>query len=328
MTGWVYREQVTERRKLLLVRSLAIGILGSSTPKPDTLTISDLKIARAVATMSQRSERQSDASKLVSSFVDVGVLPQIDNNNNQIIFGRRGTGKTRILKVLQTRCIGRGMAAVYTDARTFGSSAQYTDPGLSLRQRCLALFRDLLSILHDGLLEFVVNGPAGPANHALELLDQLADSIRDDSMRTETNALTVKSIKSKKRSDSFKLSSSIKENLYWRYSDAVENGSQHETTAQMSVTKEDKIFFPSIHLILAEILANLNTSLFLFIDEWSSLPQDIQPYFAEFIRRSFFAIPSVVVKIAALEQRCTFGVHGTRGIIGFELGSDIGASLT
>ena len=63
--------------------------------------IKDSKIIQAVSSISQRAERQRDISKIVSSYVEVGILPQLLNNNNQILFGRRGTGKTHILKIYE-----------------------------------------------------------------------------------------------------------------------------------------------------------------------------------------------------------------------------------
>ena len=55
---------------------------------------------QAVSRVMQRAERQSDIQKIITTFVDIGVLPQLSNRNNQIIYGRRGTGKTHVLRVL------------------------------------------------------------------------------------------------------------------------------------------------------------------------------------------------------------------------------------
>ena len=63
------------------------------------------------------------------------------------------------------------------------------------------------------------------------------------------------------------------------------------------------------------------------MDEWSSLPWDLQPYLAEFVKRAFFGNSRVTVKIASLVQRSNFTKHDPHGPIGFELGSDISASL-
>src|ERR1700753_4301143 len=115
--------------------------------------VQDKALSQAVAAIPQRSERQQDLQKLVGSFVDVGILPQISNVNNQIIFGRRGTGKTHILRVLADE-ISRNSSndiALYIDARTLGSTSQFSDGTIPLSARCLALFRDILGEIYNAL---------------------------------------------------------------------------------------------------------------------------------------------------------------------------------
>jgi hypothetical protein len=58
--------------------------------------IQDPTLVAAVPRILQRSERQVDVEKLTKTFVDVGILPQVKSRNNQVIHGRRGTGKTHI----------------------------------------------------------------------------------------------------------------------------------------------------------------------------------------------------------------------------------------
>jgi hypothetical protein len=66
---------------------------------------------------------------------------------------------------------------------------------------------------------------------------------------------------------------------------------------------------------------------FLF-DEWSSLPFELQPLLAEFLKRSYLPIPQITIKIAALEYRSNFTIQQERNNhIGFELGSDISTNL-
>lgn len=66
----------------------------------------------------------------------------------------------------------------------------------------------------------------------------------------------------------------------------------------------------------------------LLIDEWSTIPLDLQPFLADLIRRSFFGIPNVSVKIAAIEQRSSFRSDRDRGgYIGIELGADASVAL-
>jgi Cdc6-like AAA superfamily ATPase len=89
--------------------------------------VKDEKLAAAVSRILQRSEK-SDQDRLLETFVDVGILPQLHNNNSQIVYGRRGTGKTHVFSVLQSRLSEDSRnTVVYIDARTLGSSAQFSD---------------------------------------------------------------------------------------------------------------------------------------------------------------------------------------------------------
>lgn len=64
--------------------------------------------------------------------------------------------------------------------------------------------------------------------------------------------------------------------------------------------------------------------LWLMLDEWSSLPIELQPYLADMLRRSVFT-PGIAVKIGAIERRSRFmeakpGANGD--YIGIELGAE------
>src|SRR5262245_43043602 len=122
--------------------------------------LSDSTLMKAVASIKQRSEKQPDIEKLVESFVDVGILPQLNNSNSQIRVGRRGTGKTHVLSVLgqALRSDPRNTVA-FVDARTLGSTAQFTDETVSLKTRCISLFRDILGQVYNALLEHIVEHP-------------------------------------------------------------------------------------------------------------------------------------------------------------------------
>jgi len=108
-------------------------------------------------------------------------------------------------------------------------------------------------------------------------------------------------------------------------------GSQRAVEAERSdkyvVIAEDKIIFPAVASHLKAILTRLHSQLYVLIDEWSSLPTDVQPYLAEFFKRAFLALPQVTLKIAALEHRSVFRIERANGIIGFEMGADISANI-
>jgi hypothetical protein len=74
---------------------------------------------------------------------------------------------------------------------------------------------------------------------------------------------------------------------------------------------------------LSDVLKLSGAQLYVLIDEWSSLPADIQPYLAEFIKRTLLPIQDVTIKVAALEYRTHFSARTANGYVGFELGADI-----
>ena len=151
-------------------------------------------LTQAVAAIPQRSERQQDLQKLIGSFVDVGILPQIRNINNQIVYGRRGTGKTHILRVFASELKRAPTTAVlYIDARTLGSTSQFTDATVPLPARCLALFRDILGEMYNVLLDHIVNIAPAKADELLDSLNELSSLITDPVLNYSADAMIIRS---------------------------------------------------------------------------------------------------------------------------------------
>ena len=68
--------------------------------------------------------------------------------------------------------------------------------------------------------------------------------------------------------------------------------------------------------------------IWILIDEWSTIPIDLQPYLADLLRRTFFTAENVSVKIAAIEHRSSFKFDRPDGsYVGFELGADISPAI-
>ncbi len=287
--------------------------------------VGDDLVKQAVSRVLQRSERQEDLSKILGTFVDVGILPQLHNRNNQIFYGRRGTGKTHVLRVLGSKLTDEpANTVVYIDARVLGSTAQFSDPSLPMGRRCLALFRDVLGELHNGILAHIIDHPPGNAERALEMSDALASSITEPIESFAREQITT----SAKASEGQSLTAGVE--LSGKQSGATAGFKRDvaaEAAAQTSfrVTTEDKVIFPALHAALTNVLEAADTTLFILFDEWSSLPTDVQPYLAEFIRRSILPVGRAVIKIASLEYRSRFSTLVGDARFGFELGADISA---
>jgi len=141
--------------------------------------IDDRKIIRAVSKIKLRSEQMESESDFASAFVDVGIVDQIDNANNQVLFGRRGTGKTHTINVLCSRLRRSEKAPVlFVDLRNVGSSKDML-PKTDITSVGLGVFRDLMSRVHWLLVDEIVEREPNDADHLLNLADDLITAIMD-----------------------------------------------------------------------------------------------------------------------------------------------------
>jgi hypothetical protein len=289
--------------------------------------LQDQKLMAAVSRILQRSERQEDIRKLVGTYVDVGLLPQLNNTNHQIFYGRRGTGKTHVIKVLESELRKDNRNTVcYIDCRTLGSTSQFSDSSIPIQRRCLSLFRDILLSIYHVLLEHIVEEPSAMGNEALTEADNLANII--------TEPLSI--FKTKKIKTEDQLSHSVESDLSAKARLAIpgiggdikstrkdKSSSLDKKEIQYVVETHDKVIFPELQRSLKSVLELADTRLFVLIDEWSSLPLDIQPYLSEFLKRGLLPISAATLKIGALEYRCRFSITHDGSLFGFELGADI-----
>ena len=288
--------------------------------------LQDQTVMAAVSKIVQRSERQEDAHKLVDTYVDVGLLPQIENANHQILYGRRGTGKTHVIKVLESRLAANANnAVVYIDCRMLGSTSQFSDTDIPLPRRCLALFRDILLSVYHGLLEHIVEHPASRANEALAAADDLAAIITEPINRLKPQKITAttESAASSKESAAVGAEVGSVPKLKGGFAAETSASMTGRNESQYQVESEDKVIFPELLRALKKVLDLAEIRLFVLIDEWSSLPLDVQPFLAEFLKRGLLPLNSATLKIGALEYRCRFSERRDESLLGFELGADI-----
>jgi hypothetical protein len=107
---------------------------------------------RAFNLVPKRAEsRQTE--QLRDTFVDSGVSAALEAIDHQVLYGRRGTGKTHALRYLETVIAAAGDIAVYADLRTLGSpEGLFTGEAVPPTERAARLLVDLLGHVHDALL--------------------------------------------------------------------------------------------------------------------------------------------------------------------------------
>lgn len=281
-----------------------------------------------------RADRQDD-DVLERTFVEFGsaaaVLMSIDH---QIVFGRRGTGKTHLLTHIRQSRRAEGEVAIQLDLRMIGSSnGMYADSTTSVVQRGTRLLIEVLMATHSALFDAALEenttldlGTVGP------LLDQFLDVIREVKVVGST---TVESSKSSEATDSShaKVTATPSATVPILAVDFGAATTGKEAQAEKFVqqgTEIARVSFGSVGTALRKLVAALpKRRLWLLIDEWSEIPLDLQPYLADLLRRAVLPAPGVAVKIAAIEQRSRFLIpNATTGNLGLELGADVAAAVS
>jgi hypothetical protein len=274
--------------------------------------------------------RQSPA--LARTFVDIGQLfARLSSDNHQIVFGRRGTGKTHALSNLAEYTKARSRAVVFIDVRNIGSSGGiYNDLNRPLSERGTALLIDVLQEIHNELFDFAFSESTS-RKRLLELLDLLADSItqtrvvgdyeRESALR-RTSASEI--------ADNAALSLTLK-------GPGIDVGLKHTDKEDQQIEIREKqrgasqlyIHFGAVSRILNQVVRELPFQrLLVIIDEWSHIPLDLQPLLADLLRRSVLPVRGVTVKIGAIEEVSRFQVaHPSESYVGLELGADIFADI-
>ena len=107
--------------------------------------------------LSKRAETNERAT-LVKTFVEVGPLFTIlASSDHQVIYGRRGTGKTHALLYLAEARAEKGDLSIYVDMRNLGSTGGlYSDSNIPVTERATRLLMDALSAVHEGLLNLSI----------------------------------------------------------------------------------------------------------------------------------------------------------------------------
>lgn len=291
------------------------------------------RLHRALITLNKRAERASNEI-LVSNFVDSEPLfDLLSTQNNQVIYGRRGTGKTHALKFLAETVSKSGDHAVYIDLRSIGSNSSiYSDTARSLADRASTLIVDVLGAVYDELLTVALSviDQAPNPEQITSRIDDLGSAI--SAVRISGSVEEEQETKTSTSADiGFKFGASAgskaSADAGASISTKSENGASYR--AKRSGTEAIHLDFGNINAALTGLIRVVNSPrIWLLIDEWSEIPIDLQPYLADLIRRTILPINEITVKIASIEHRSQFNILRAQGeYTGLELGADVSADL-
>lgn len=281
----------------------------------------------ALQEVEKRAERVSE-DDVLATYVNIESLTNaLAARDNGIVYGRRGTGKTHALKYLAQTERDKGHRVIYIDMeQDVGSTeGQYADTSLSISERATRLVVDVLGIVHSHLLESAF---AGGIDVQIDVLDRMLDHFKEVLVARETE-LENTSADSSSRKTSAEVGAdwtpglvpSLKMGTASSREAAREDGRR---TRQTGVIRH-RIHFGGVTQSMRQAIeADPANRFWLLIDEWSGIPLDLQPYLAEMLRRLFFGLPKVSVRIAAIPHRSEWRIAGDRGgYIGVEVGAEL-----
>lgn len=271
--------------------------------------------------------------------------------NHQIIFGRRGTGKTTLFKALyyytnfglsansSTKCVYIDMEDVVPDDNEIRSNDQ--------KVVIIETYRKFLGEFLNQLMEFWMN--LSSTNHYFDVsyseneiaiiakkLEALSDLIVYGKKTATSNTGVEKESESSEKSNDSLLSASIE---LGAPSDLVSaltkfsfgKGSKKQKIKQVTIQKEF-VYTLDVYSIRKQVDSLISAfkldRLIICIDEFTrvdkGLKETIQPYIAQLIKDTFFRNPNISVKVSSLWNKTQMQKRQLDGErVGIELGEDI-----
>jgi hypothetical protein len=288
------------------------------------------QINRVLNQIPKRAE-QRQADQLRDTFVDSGVAAALQVIDNQALYGRRGTGKTHALRYLESELRARGDVAIYADLRVVGSpEGLFMGETISATERAGRLLVDLLGIVHEGLLAAALDDEELLTDKMfVRHLDELLEAITTVQVSGQVE-VSREDEKKDREGSSADISASVwpKPGIEARISGDEARESRASLREVRRGTERISLNFADIARALRNVAGSIRTKrVWLLLDEWSSVPLDVQPLLGEFLVRCVFPVQKITVKIGAIEQQTNFRTRLGDTMIGIELGADIAANV-
>ncbi len=274
-----------------------------------------------------RRAESTDRSALAMTFVAAGSFSaMLHSTDHQILYGRRGTGKTHALLYLSDLIERTGDVAVYLDLRTIGSAGgMYADSNLSPAVRGTHLLVDTLEAIHEELLAVALEREIADQNGLLLALDVLAEAATAVQVVGEVERETTVGGSAE---SSVGIELTVSPNA--KVSAARRRSATAESRLRRTGIERHHVVFGPLSRALRGITSALGPArLWLLLDEWSSVPLDLQPLLADLLRRSVLPTAGITVKVAAIERRSRFSQPSSSGdYVGIEVGADAASAVS
>lgn len=254
-------------------------------------------------------------------------IANINNKNNTIVYGRRGSGKTHLLRALHEKMVDKfeekRNLPVYVDLRRIIPLLPSSDA--SPEVDAVLIFKYLVQEVSHAVLK---NIPIIMGLNELDPATAMARHARSSELESvlkriylefdgreyrKLGALTV----------SQEEVSAISGNANISFQPSVGGSGEKRQKESRDTSKGAYISILDITNEIENLMDFMGLDrITLLIDEWSEVTLDTQLYLSELIKKMFSAIP-VTVKIAAIPNRTNLGIKTDSKFFGLEDGGDI-----
>jgi len=304
--------------------------------------------------VAQLATRAEDLTDLYGTFVDTIYPEKMQARANQIINGRRGAGKTHLLRRVEGRLretfAETGILPVYVNGSDLSQKINIvsSDPitvamaiYVQLMQHVAATIRTFVADLNQAKFwdRFLGGGKSQherSANTIAAALDEIltsgqvrclpAGEASDESttlLETSANSSIGASVKLDPRTIAWAVKAGT----------AAEKNTKSSSVLTRRISGEVVLPFAQVSLLLGRLLQLLDdASIYILFDEWSDIDKDpqVQPYLAEMLRKTAKSVRGMYLKLACIPGRTFLATPITedaRNPIGLEEGDDIHADV-
>ena len=293
------------------------------------MEISSVDVRNAISNLANiiRAENIMSASYL-ELYVGDDALESVNNLNNQVVYGRRGSGKTHLLKALQEKINGsfcdNRQVSIYIDSRKVLPHSESNC--LTSEQIAQIVFRCIIQNLIDAFSQNVraifgrddvISLKRDPLDaDAINRLGTILSSINLEINGTSIRRLSEISVtREEVRKAELGVSVSSAPILGLKQNDEQKSNKTDLESSYISIFDVAKSLEGLVEwLDLSRVVC--------LVDEWSEIPISAQRHVAELIKKAFIS-SRFTFKIAAIPNRTDLGSKTEEKFYGLEDGGDI-----
>ena len=298
--------------------------------------ISDQMLNTYDSTVAQLATRAEDLTDFEGTFVET-IFPDImETRQHQVVYGRRGAGKTHLLRRVELRLresfVEGGILPVYVNGSQLSQEISVVSPDPAMV--ALAIYVQLMQHVGIAISNFVYDlnkanfwerVVGGKKSQTARQADGIAAALEDILTSGQVRVLPAGEVSDRatslaETSKGASAGASIRidpRSLGW----ALKAGAGGERTAKTTSLRTRKIQgevilpFSQVSSQLESLLDLLGkASLHILFDEWSEVDKDpqVQPYLAEMLRRTASAVPGMYLKLACIPGRTVLAIPYNR----------------